>query len=70
MHTLLGCQDQADGDKCPAEAKWLVRVGTRAADAQRSCGRHLNRTCQALYEAEAPRRPVLTVTALAEVNVP
>jgi hypothetical protein len=68
-HTLLYCQSPA-GLPCPAEAKWRVRVGTREIDAQRACGRHLHRVCQALYKAEAPRKPVLTVEALPTVNVP
>lgn len=52
------------GLPCNQPAEWLVQVGTRKADAQFSCGRHLSMTCKSLYEAENPRKPSLTVTAV------
>jgi hypothetical protein len=39
---------------------WLVAVGTRHSDAQYSCGRHLNRTCEAMLGAEG-REAALTL---------
>ena len=60
------CPEFASGLPCGKAAKWLIQVGTRKADAQLSCARHLSMTCQALYEAEHPRKPVLTVTAARE----
>lgn len=47
---------------CPARAVWKVAVGTRKLDAQLSCGRHLNRTCESLVQAEFPRKADLTIT--------
>lgn len=55
----------SSGLPCGRAAKWLVQVGTRKADAQFCCGRHLSMTCTALYEADNPRKPALTVTAVA-----
>jgi hypothetical protein len=58
------CPEFASGLPCGKTAKWLVQVGTRKADAQHSCGGHLNRTCEAMYEGDNPRKPALTVTAV------
>jgi hypothetical protein len=63
------CESVVDGiDRpCRQPAQWKAQVGTRETDAQLACGRHLSPVCQAMYEAEAPRRPVLTVTAVRDV---
>ena len=45
---------------CRCRAIWVVGVGTRAADRQSSCGKHLAMTCRAMYEAE--NRPNATLT--------
>jgi hypothetical protein len=58
------CPEFASGLPCGMTPKWLVQVGTRKADAQFCCGAHLNRTCDLMYQAEQPRKPVLTVTAV------
>ena len=58
------CPEFASGLPCGKTAKWLVQVGTRKADAQLCCGNHLSRTCEAMYEAESPRKPSLMVTAV------
>lgn len=49
---------------CRARAAWLVTVGSRKADRQLSCGRHLNQACLALASAELPRTALLTVTSV------
>lgn len=57
------CREGTGPDGCQATAAWLVSVGRRSLDAQLSCGRHLNRTCTLMAEAEFPRRDVtLAVT--------
>ncbi len=61
---LCECCEFASGLPCGIAARWLVQVGTRKIDAQSACGRHLSMTCQAMYEAEGLRRPVLTVSSL------
>jgi hypothetical protein len=43
------------------QAAWAVSVGTRVTDRQLSCGRHLNRVCWAMVEAEMPRHAYLTL---------
>jgi hypothetical protein len=43
---------------------WLVQVGTRKADAQRSCARHLSRTCEIMRHWEEREAVALTVTAV------
>ena len=50
-----------DEAQCPREARWVVGVGMRRTDRQLACARHLARVCQAMTEAEKPRRPLLTV---------
>lgn len=60
------CAEFTGLDGCPAAGTWRVQVGSRNADAQLSCGRHLNRTCQALAAAELPRRATLTLTPVQE----
>lgn len=47
---------------CRSRALWVVSVGTRLADRQRSCGRHLVMTCRAMYEAENRPNATLTLT--------
>jgi hypothetical protein len=55
------CKDGTGLNGCQARASWLV--GWPVGGRQYSCGRHLNRTCWAMVEAEMPRRNVtLTVT--------
>jgi hypothetical protein len=46
---------------CRARPSWRVAVGSRKYDAQLSCGRHLNRTCQVMLHDER-LGTVLTVT--------
>lgn len=58
------CPEFSSGLPCGRSAMWLVQVGTRKADAQLSCPRHLSMTCSALYGADDPRKPTLTVTAV------
>jgi len=54
------CPEFRSGLPCGPQAMWLVQVGTRKADAQLCCGRHLSMTCTAMRHAEG--RPVaLTV---------
>jgi len=55
------CPEFRSGRLCGAAAAWRVQVGTRKADAQLSCGRHLNMTCLAMRHAEG-RKVALTVT--------
>jgi uncharacterized protein YbbK (DUF523 family) len=59
------CPESRSGLPCGRTAAWLVQVGTRKADAQHSCARHLSRTCQAMYQAEDRHEAALTVTAVA-----
>ena len=60
-----GCEAPDSGlDGCKATAAWLVRVGTRTTDGQRSCGRHLNRTCELMLFNEGRRGATLTITAV------
>lgn len=35
-------------EPCTLQAQWVVRFGNRRGDEQRSCGRHLARTCEAM----------------------
>lgn len=56
------CTENTGPDGCPAQASWLVGIGSRATDRQYSCGRHLHRTCRAMLGAEEPRTAALTVT--------
>jgi hypothetical protein len=56
------CTDLAGPDGCHAQAIWLVAVGSRQSDAQRSCGRHLNRTCWLMTGGEGDRHVTLSVT--------
>jgi hypothetical protein len=58
------CTERINGTPCRSGAKWLVQIGARKTDAQLSCGVHLSMACEALYEAEKPRKPALTVTAV------
>lgn len=51
-------------DGCQAQAVWVVGVGQRITDRQLSCGRHLNRTCQAMQGAEDRAEVLLTVFAV------
>lgn len=51
----------SSGLPCTGAASWIVRVGTRKADEQRSCGLHLSRVCRAMYGAEGRGGAVLTV---------
>lgn len=55
-----------NGIQCGNAAAWVVQVGTRRADKQLSCGRHLHRTCEAMSAGEAPRNAALTVTPVGE----
>jgi hypothetical protein len=57
------CQsaEERTGNPCPAEAAWIVAVGTRTADEQLACGRHLSRVCWALEGAEGRENVKLTV---------
>lgn len=59
------CPEFRSGLPCGKTAAWLVQVGTRKADAQLSCPRHLSMTCLAMYQAEDRRSATLTVTAVA-----
>jgi hypothetical protein len=52
------CRQFPNEPPCRASATWLVRVGTRQSDAQRSCARHLSKTCIAMGQAD---KPLLTV---------
>lgn len=55
--------EAAGPDGCTERGTWTVRVGTRKTDAQLSCTVHLGATCEAMTEAEYPRKDVpLTVT--------
>lgn len=60
------CTEARNGLQCKGAALWIVGVGTRQMDRQRSCGTHLNATCRAVLEAEKPRTVVLTVMAATE----
>lgn len=51
----------SSGLQCHGTASWIVAVGTRKTDAQRSCSLHLSRVCRAMYEAEGRNGAVLTV---------
>jgi hypothetical protein len=62
--------EERTGRPCLVRAVWKVQVGTREADAQLACGRHVHRVAQAMYGAEEPRHPVITLTALWEVSLP
>ena len=53
-----------NGVRCTSLSRWVVRVGTRNADAQECCGTHLNQTCIAMLGAEG-RDAALTVTEVA-----
>jgi hypothetical protein len=55
------CAEISSGLPCGKTAMWLVQVGTRKADAQLSCGRHLSMTCETMRHAEG-RETALTVT--------
>lgn len=55
------CTENTGSEGCNAAALWLVGIGSRKTDRQLSCGRHLNRTCEAMIQAEMPRRAVLTI---------
>ncbi len=57
--------ERISGLPCGRSAMWLVQVGTRKADAQPSCARHLSMTCEIMYGAEGRREAALTVTAVA-----
>lgn len=56
------CTENTGPDGCPAQAAWLVGIGSRTIDRQYSCGRHLHRTCRMMLEAEKPRHAALTIT--------
>jgi hypothetical protein len=56
--------ERGNGTRCGDRADWLVGVGTRKSDAQRSCNVHLAGTCEAMYEAEGRDGAVLHVTPL------
>jgi hypothetical protein len=58
------CKEGTGVNGCTSYAQWLVGIGGRAFDRQLSCGRHLNRTCWLMIEADKPRTATLTVTAL------
>ena len=65
------CEQAEIKGGCKERAQWRVAVGTRSADAQLSCGRHLNRTCWAMVGAESPRVHVaLTVTPFLSIKLP
>jgi hypothetical protein len=53
--------ERGNATVCADTADWRVSVGTRAADAQLTCGTHLAETCMAMYEAEGRRGVVLQV---------
>jgi len=55
------CLDRTGVNGCPAAALWLVGVGLRKMDAQRTCGKHLHRTCQGMREAEDRLGATLTI---------
>lgn len=63
------CETRAisDGRPCGRTAAWQVRVGTRNADAQLSCNRHLSLTCRMMRICEGRDRVTLTVTLLADI---
>lgn len=48
---------------CRARAIWVVGIGNRAADRQRSCNKHLALTCRAMYEAEGRPNATLTIVS-------
>ena len=56
------CEFSDFGPVCGASAAWIVAVGSRKSDAQRSCRRHLSRTCDVMRAAENRAGVVLTVT--------
>lgn len=58
------CPEFRTGLTCGHAAMWLVRVGTRKADAQLSCSHHLSRTCTIMLSAEDRHGAALTVEAL------
>ena len=55
---------------CGARASWVVSVGTRKVDAQRSCARHLSLTCEVMQGAEnraATQRHRVLITLVQDV---
>lgn len=46
---------------CRTRAVWIVCVGSRRIDRQRSCNRHLAVTCKAMFEAENRATATLAV---------
>lgn len=62
------CECRDNAGTCGALALWRVSVGTRRADAQDSCGRHLNMTCAALEGGEGRGGVSLTVRRVAEIS--
>lgn len=58
------CPEVRTGLTCGRSAAWLVQVGTRKADAQLSCARHLSGTCAMMLSAEDRPAATVTVTAL------
>lgn len=56
------CTEVTSGLGCRITASWLVGVGSRKSDAQLSCGRHLNITCQLMASLEGRAGVTLTVT--------
>jgi len=57
-----GCELADFGPPCGARTAWVVSVGSRKSDAQRSCKRHLSRTCEVLQGAENRTGVTFTVT--------
>ena len=57
-------RERRTGLPCCAQATWHVQVGTRKADAQLACGRHLNSACEAMLGAEERPGATLTLTAV------
>lgn len=58
------CREFRSGLPCGRTAAWLVQVGTRKADAQLSCPRHLSMTCEVMRHGEGREAAALTVTAV------
>lgn len=47
---------EVTGKPCGNAAAWVVGVGSRHSDEQRSCPQHLSRTCWTMRGAEGPGR--------------
>ena len=56
--------EERTGDPCPCYAQWMIQVGDRQYDRQRSCGRHLHPASRAIAAAEARVGVKLTLISL------